>query len=122
MKRMACPKTKEDFDVLYAMVDRWRKAQTTRIAGLKTEAAKKAELCTLLQKELKLLESIEAHRIKAKEEKEKEKAKKVLLHAGKPVEWTGYNGVKVKMDTLRTQRARELGQLYEVLGKNLNLK
>lgn len=117
VKRMACPRTKEDFDVLYAMVDRWRRAQTERIANLKTEAPKKAELCTVLEKEVKLLESIEAHRIRAREQQEKEKARRTLLNAGQPVSWTGYRGLKVSMDTLRTQRARELAGLYDALGE-----
>lgn len=119
VKRMACPKTKQDFEVLYAMVDRWSRAQAERISSLKTEAPKKAELCSVLEKEVKLLESIEAHRIRAKQEQDKEKARRVLLNASQPVKWTGYRGMTITMDTLRTQRARELAGLYDALEEDV---
>lgn len=119
VRRMACPKTKQDFEVLYAMVDRWSRAQAERISSLKTEAPKKAELCSVLEKEVKLLESIEAHRIKAKQEQDKERTRRFLLNAAQPVKWTGYRGMTITMDTLRTQRARELAGLYDTLEEDV---
>ena len=114
---MTYPKTRADFDMLYAMVEKWRKTQVDRISKLKTEAPKKAELCAVLEKEIKLLEAIEVHRIAVCKKQKEIKNLKFMEKVSAPVTWTGYRGMTVKMDTLKTQRARELKELYHSLSR-----
>ncbi|KAL0277167.1 UNVERIFIED_CONTAM: hypothetical protein PYX00_004536 [Menopon gallinae] len=115
---MVYPKTRADFEALYAMVERWRKAQVERIGKLKTEAPRKAELCGVLEKEIKLLEAIEVHRIAVAKQQKKKKELDFLAKVSEPVTWTGYRGMTIKMDTLKTQRARELRELYLSLSRD----
>lgn len=115
---MVYPKTRADFEALYAMVERWRKAQVERIGKLKTEAPRKAELCAVLEKEIKLLEAIEVHRIAVAKEQRKKKELGFLEKVSQPVTWTGYRGMTIQMDTLKTQRARELRELYLSLSRD----
>lgn len=115
---MTYPKTKADFDMLYALVEKWRRAQIDRISKLKTDAPKKAELCAVLEKEIKLLEAIERHRISISKKQKQKKAMSFMNKVAAPVTWTGYRGMSIKMDTLKTQRAWELKELYLSLSRH----
>jgi putative heme degradation protein len=63
------PRTRADYEMLYAMVENWRKAEIKRISSMKTDAAKKAEFCLLLKKEIESLNTIERYRLELKKEK-----------------------------------------------------
>ncbi|KAK6634908.1 hypothetical protein RUM44_000155 [Polyplax serrata] len=115
---MTYPKTKADFNMLYALVEKWWKSQIERISSLKTEAPRKAEFCAVLEKEIKLLEAIEVHRIAVSKEQKRIKALNFMEKVATPVTWTGYRGLTVKMDTLKTQRARELKELFQSLSRH----
>ncbi|KAM3966971.1 IQ motif and ubiquitin-like domain-containing protein [Aphomia sociella] len=106
------PKTREDFDQLYAMVDRWKHAEITRISQLHSKGPKIAEFTLLLDKEVELLRCIEAYRIKVKEDSRKIKEKKFLEEISKPVAWFGKDGKLITMDTIEIQKARKLKELY----------
>lgn len=71
MLRMAFPQTHADFNMLYNMVERWRKSEVARImADSTSKTPRKGEFYSLLEKEVQLLSSIEKHRIAIKEEKQ----------------------------------------------------
>ncbi|XP_072929230.1 IQ motif and ubiquitin-like domain-containing protein [Epargyreus clarus] len=106
------PKTREDFDQLYAMVDRWKHAEIARISQLHSKGPKIAEFTLLLDKEVELLRCIEAYRVKVKEDSRKVKEKQFLDEISKPVAWYGRDGKMITMDTVEIQKARKLKELY----------
>ncbi|KAL4711437.1 hypothetical protein ACJJTC_016191 [Scirpophaga incertulas] len=106
------PKTREDFDQLYAMVDRWKHAEISRITQLHSKGPKIAEFSLLLDKEVELLRCIEAYRVKVKEDNKKIKEQKFLEEISKPVAWYGKNGKLITMETIEIQKARKLKELY----------
>lgn len=63
------PRTRADYEMLYAMVENWRKAEIKRISSMKTVVPKKAEFCLLLKKEIESLNAIERYRLELKKEK-----------------------------------------------------
>ncbi|XP_038220643.1 IQ and ubiquitin-like domain-containing protein [Zerene cesonia] len=106
------PKTREDFDQLYSMVDRWKHAEISRISQLHSKGPKIAEFTLLLDKEVELLRCIEDYRIKVKEDSKKIREKKFLEEISKPFAWYGRDGKLITMDTIETQKARKLKELY----------
>ncbi|CAG9787262.1 unnamed protein product [Diatraea saccharalis] len=106
------PKSREDFDQLYAMVDRWKHAEIARISQLHSKGPKIAEFTLLLDKEVELLRCIEAYRVKVKEDSKKIKEQKFLEEISKPVAWFGRDGKLITMDTIEIQKARKLKELY----------
>ncbi|XP_063827117.1 IQ and ubiquitin-like domain-containing protein [Ostrinia nubilalis] len=106
------PRTRQDFDQLYSMVDRWKHAEIARISQLHSKGPKIAEFTLLLDKEVELLRCIEAYRVKVKEDSQKIKEKKFLEEISKPVAWFGKDGKLISMDTVEIQKARKLKELY----------
>ncbi|CAK1544004.1 unnamed protein product [Leptosia nina] len=106
------PKTREDFDQLYSMVDRWKHAEIARISQLHSKGPKIAEFTLLLDKEVELLRCIEAYRIQVKEDSRKIREKQFLEQISKPFAWYGRDGKLITMDTVETQKARKLKELY----------
>ncbi|XP_023943809.1 IQ and ubiquitin-like domain-containing protein [Bicyclus anynana] len=112
------PKTREDFDQLYAMVDRWKHAEIARISQLHSKGPKIAEFTLLLDKEVELLRCIESYRVKVREDSRKTKEKKFLEEISKPVAWYGRDGKLITMDTVEIQKARKLKELYNSFIRN----
>ncbi|CAK1579312.1 unnamed protein product [Parnassius mnemosyne] len=106
------PKTREDFDQLYAMVDRWKHAEIARISRLHSKGPKIAEFSLLLDKEVELLRCIESYRVKVREDNRKMKEKRFLEEISKPVAWFGRDGKLITMETVEIQKARKLKELY----------
>ncbi|XP_063705927.1 IQ and ubiquitin-like domain-containing protein [Culicoides brevitarsis] len=113
------PKTKQDFDLLYAQVESWKESEIARINEQFTGAPKIAELNALLDKEIKLLNEIQHQRFMLRKELENEKAAKLLDKLGKPVSWVTSKNKKIEMDTLSTQRARFLTKYYVEMKKTV---
>ena len=66
-ERRMNPKTRADFDLLYHHLEQWRLEETRRIHEqfADSDAARKAQLCMLLDRETELLSSIERQKIDA---------------------------------------------------------
>ncbi|GLV40975.1 uncharacterized protein CBL_04499 [Carabus blaptoides fortunei] len=117
------PRTRADFSMLYAMVDRWKKAHIERISKLYTPAAKLAEFYMLLNKEIEMLSVIEKHRQRLKQELRVVKEIRFFDEISDAVTWKGYKGLQVSMDTLETQKGREFKQVYYTLcNQNLTME
>ncbi|XP_045449335.1 IQ and ubiquitin-like domain-containing protein [Melitaea cinxia] len=106
------PRTREDFDQLYAMVDRWKHAEIARISQLHSKGPRIAEFTLLLDKEVELLRCIEGYRVKVKEDNKKIKEKQFLEEISKPIAWYGRDGKLITMETVEIQKARKLNELY----------
>jgi hypothetical protein len=71
-KERACqmfPRTRADYEMLYAMVENWQKAEIKRISHMKSDVSKRTEFCLLLKKEIESLNAIERYRMELKKEK-----------------------------------------------------
>ncbi|XP_021196611.3 IQ and ubiquitin-like domain-containing protein [Helicoverpa armigera] len=112
------PKTREDFDQLYAMVDRWKHAEIARISQLHAKGPKIAEFSLLLDKEVELLRCIEDYRVKVREDSRKIKEKRFLEEISKPVAWYGRDGKIITMETVEIQKAKKLKELYNSFIRN----
>jgi hypothetical protein len=67
------PRTKDDFEVLYSALEKWRLEELAKINSAKTGAARKAALAMLVDQEAELIATIERYKIEAsKENKEKQ--------------------------------------------------
>ncbi|XP_055593135.1 IQ and ubiquitin-like domain-containing protein [Uranotaenia lowii] len=109
------PKTKEDFDALYAQIQHWKENELKLICEKYSGAPKIAEMNILLDKEVQLLNGIERQRQLLKQEIRKQRNEQKLKNMGDPIKWIGYKELIIQMDTLRNQRARYLGSYYQKL-------
>lgn len=85
------PKTKQDFDALYAQVQMWKENELKQICEKYSGAPKIAEMNMLLDKEVQLLNGIERQRQILQEEAKKVRNEQILKKLGDPVKWVGYN-------------------------------
>ncbi|XP_058813955.1 IQ and ubiquitin-like domain-containing protein [Topomyia yanbarensis] len=109
------PKTRQDFDALYAQVQMWKDNEIKQINEKYSGAPKIAEMNLLLDKEVQLLNGIERQRQTLHQEAKKVHTEQLLKKLGNPVKWVGYNNLVIQMDTLRNQRARYLAHYYRKL-------
>lgn len=73
IQRRLNPKTKDDFEILYSALEKWRFEELSKINATKTGAARKAALAMLVDQEAELIGTIERYKIEAsKENKEKQ--------------------------------------------------
>lgn len=111
------PRTADDFDLLYAEISRWKRAELKRIAANYEGPARISEVNILLDKEINLLNGVERQRRLVYLAMEDFRNDQLLKQMGKPLEWIGYNDTKIHLDLLRTQRVRFLTEIYKDLRK-----
>lgn len=85
------PKTKQDFDALYAQVQMWKENELKQICEKYSGAPKIAEMNMLLDKEVQLLNGIERQRQILQQQAKKVRNEQILKKLGDPVKWVGYN-------------------------------
>jgi hypothetical protein len=141
INRRLNPKSKNDFEILYAALEKWRMEEILKINATKSGAARKAALAVLLDQEAELIATIERYKIEAsKENKEKQIQflleqvclgdwkqgvfeKRVLifffvLKMSSPKRWKYKDGTTTEVDTPYNLRAKELKDIYN----SLNMK
>ncbi|XP_026482781.1 IQ and ubiquitin-like domain-containing protein [Ctenocephalides felis] len=111
------PRNKNDLLMLQSVIANWHQQETESIQKMYSGAPKHAELNMLLEKEIKMLQVVQARKKDSIEENNKLKDYKILTLSQKPVTWTGYKGLKIEMDTLKTQYARRLSIIYNSISK-----
>jgi len=113
-ERRMKPKTKEDFDLVYAALEKWRVEEVSNIeAEMLDEPTRKAALCALLEQETQLIASIGKHKNEADKVNRAESIQKLLDKAAAPKRWKAYDGRYTEMDTKYTIRAKELRDIYK---------
>merc|ERR1719253_775389 len=116
VERRMHPRSLEDFNVLYQELEAWRLAETKRIKGSEfDEATRRAAHRELLQKQTKLLQTIDKLRIQANSSNRDAKIKKMLEAQSKPKVWAQNDGETTTVHTPFTTRAKELMDLYSGL-------
>lgn len=116
IERRMHPRTKEDFDVLFSELEAWRLHETQRIktSGLSSEEVASA-LQDLLNKEVKLLQTIDRLKITAAKENKWSRTQSSLEKMASPKEWSSSEGDLIEVETPFTIRAKELVDLYNGL-------
>ncbi|XP_061175886.1 IQ and ubiquitin-like domain-containing protein [Saccostrea echinata] len=117
-ERRMNPKTKEDFDLLYHALEKWRQEELERINGTSEGAERKAALCMLLDQETQLISAIGRHKLEADSENKEKRIQAFLSKAAAPKKWKGHDGKTTEMDTPYTIRAKELRDIYN----SINMK
>jgi len=117
-ERRMNPKNKEDFDLLYHALEKWRFEEKDRIDRELSGAERKAALCQLLDQETQLIASIGRHKLDADEENRQKRIQGFLDKAASPKKWKGPDGKATEMDTPYTIRAQELREIYN----SINMK
>jgi len=117
-ERRMNPKTKEDFDLLYSALEKWRLEELSHIDAELEGAQRKAALCALLEQETQLIASIGQHKIQANKMNKEKAVQKFLDQAAAPKRWKAYDGRYTEMDTKYTIRAKEMRDIYN----SINMK
>ncbi|XP_076078527.1 IQ motif and ubiquitin-like domain-containing protein isoform X3 [Mytilus galloprovincialis] len=117
-ERRMNPKSKEDFDLLYHALEKWRVEEMERINQTADGAERKAALCMLLDQETQLISAIGRHKIEADTENKDKRIQQFLSKAAAPKKWKGFDGKSTEMDTPYTIRAKELQDIYN----SINMK
>merc|ERR1719399_1964142 len=116
VERRMHPRSFEDFNVLYKELEAWRVSEAKRIASSEfDEATRRAAQRELLQKETKLLQTIDKLKIQANTSNRDAKIKKTLESMSKPKVWAQNDGETTTVHTPFTTRAKELMDLYSGL-------
>jgi hypothetical protein len=116
VERRMHPRSFEDFNVLYKELEAWRLAESKRIQTSDfDEASRREAQRELLQKETKLLQTIDKLKIQANSQNRDAKIKKTLESMSKPKVWAQTDGETTTVHTPFTTRAKELMDLYSGL-------
>ncbi|XP_046629080.1 IQ and ubiquitin-like domain-containing protein [Neodiprion virginianus] len=111
------PRTRDDFEMLYNLVDRWRIEEIERANRTFMKCSKMAAHAVILQKEIELLRAIDRMKTEVKQAQVERRNMEFLIRRTKPITWTGYRGCTVSMETLRVQKAKEYKRLYESMSR-----
>ncbi|XP_056291668.1 IQ and ubiquitin-like domain-containing protein [Pseudoliparis swirei] len=117
-RRWMNPQRREDFNLLYHALEKWRCEEEQRINSSLRGAERKAALCSLLQQETQLIDHIGRHRIAARSDNYEQSVMSFLDKSASPHQWRAADGRLIEMDNERTVRARELRDLYIELSRS----
>ncbi|XP_076469096.1 IQ motif and ubiquitin-like domain-containing protein [Babylonia areolata] len=114
-ERKMHPKTKKDFDLLYAALEKWRLEEIEHINQTLSGAERKAALYMLLERETDLLAAIDRHKLESGAEELLHSIQKFLNRTSAPKKWRGFDNKPTMMVTPYTLRAKELRDIYNTL-------
>lgn len=83
------PRTKKDFDVLFAQIAKWKESEMKRISREFTGPTRVIEMQSLLEKEIQLLNGIEKRRLEIQDEIQAARHDRILKECGEPIKWIG---------------------------------
>nr|XP_029133386.1 IQ and ubiquitin-like domain-containing protein [Labrus bergylta] len=106
------PQRREDFNLLFHALEKWRCEEEQQINATLRGAERKAALYSLLEQEIQLIGAIGRHRIAAQNSNYDKTVKSFLDKSAAPHQWRAADGRLIEMDTQHTIRARELKELY----------
>ncbi|KAJ6638626.1 IQ and ubiquitin-like domain-containing protein, partial [Pseudolycoriella hygida] len=114
------PKTKEDFNLLYTQIQRWKEAEIKRINQLYVGGHRIAELHVILDKEIQLFNGIERLRTKLRKHNAEVQTGKMLDQMGTPTKWIlsrerAILATNVDEESLDSLRQRQLALLIQFM-------
>uniref|UniRef100_A0A3P8TKH5 IQ motif and ubiquitin domain containing n=1 Tax=Amphiprion percula TaxID=161767 RepID=A0A3P8TKH5_AMPPE len=116
-QRWMNPERREDLNLLYHALEKWRREEEQQINSSLRGAERKAALCSLLEQETELIATIGHHHITFQNNNYDEIVQHLLDKSAAPHQWRAADGRLIEMDNQHTIRARELRDLYS----NINL-
>ncbi|XP_034084816.1 LOW QUALITY PROTEIN: IQ and ubiquitin-like domain-containing protein [Gymnodraco acuticeps] len=116
-RRWVNPQRREDFNLLYHALEKWRSEEEQQINSSLRGAERKAALCFLLETETQLIAAIGHHRIAVQNNNYDKVVRNLLDKSAAPHQWRAADGRLIEMDSEHTVRAAELRDLYN----NINL-
>ncbi|XP_031135596.1 IQ and ubiquitin-like domain-containing protein [Sander lucioperca] len=114
-QRWMSPQRREDFNLLYHALEKWRCEEEEQINSSLRGAERKAALCSLLEQETQLIAAIGRHRIAVQDNNYDKTVRNFLDKSAAPHQWRAADGRLIEMDSPHTIRARELRDLYNSL-------
>ena len=115
VERRMQPRTRADFEVLYNEVEHWRRHESERIErSVDNMEERQKELERLLEKETKLLQTIQKLKMETNAKYKKIKISKMLREMAAPKRWELRDGDIAEVHTPYTIRAKALQEIYEV--------
>ncbi|XP_019935100.2 IQ motif and ubiquitin-like domain-containing protein [Paralichthys olivaceus] len=111
-RRWMNPQRKEDLNLMYHALEKWRCEEEQQINSSMRGAERKAALCLLLDQETQFIAAIGRHRIAVQENNYDKTIRKFLDKSAAPHQWRAADGRLIEMDSQHTIRARELQDLY----------
>nr|XP_046251051.1 IQ and ubiquitin-like domain-containing protein [Scatophagus argus] len=114
-QRWMNPERREDFNLLYQALERWRSEEEQRINSSLRGAERKEALCSLLKQEMQLIADIGRHRIAAQSKNYDKAVRNFLDKCAAPHRWRAADGRMIEMDSEHTIRAKQLRDLYSEL-------
>nr|XP_040579215.1 IQ and ubiquitin-like domain-containing protein [Lepeophtheirus salmonis] len=113
------PKSREDFQRLYADIEKWRNSKDNELKNNYSKDPKSLskERAKLILEEAKQLIVIDQSKGKIRKDVHKESLVNSIIKAGKPKLWINGKGRLVKVETQDTLRAKELSDIYIKLSK-----
>ncbi|XP_034035641.1 IQ and ubiquitin-like domain-containing protein [Thalassophryne amazonica] len=112
-QRWMKPQSRDDFNLLYHALEKWRCEEEWKINSSLRGADRKAALCLLLQQETQFITDIGRHRIAVHNSNYDTAVRAFLDKCAMPQQWRAADGRLIQMDNQDTIRARELRNLYD---------
>ncbi|PWA30391.1 hypothetical protein CCH79_00017678 [Gambusia affinis] len=116
-KRWMNPQTKEDFNLLYHALQKWRTEEEEQIDCRLRGAERKAALCVLLEQEMEFIAAIGRHQINIDAINQDKIIRNFLNKAAAPHQWRSATGLLFEMDSVPDIRARALKEIYDDISK-----
>ncbi|CAF1071317.1 unnamed protein product [Brachionus calyciflorus] len=118
INRRLKPRTRDDFEILYAALEKWRMEELEKINETKSGASRKAALAMLVDQEAELIATIERYKIEANKENKEKNIQYLLEKMSRPKTWKTKDGSITELDTPYSVRARELKDIFNSLNMN----
>ena len=115
IERRMNPKSHEDFTILRKELEAWKAQELMQIRTDPNEDDRHQRMLALLNKETKLLQTIDRLKIHAASDNRDVRIATMLSEMSQPKDWALKDGDTLEVHTPFTIRARELMQLYNAL-------
>lgn len=113
IQRRMNPKTFDDFEILYNELENWRQFETQKVRDTVSDnKEQKEQLAAVLEKETKLLQTINRLKQTANAENRRSRINKMMEVMCRPKKWQLSDGDVQEVHTTTTIRAKELMELY----------
>ncbi|XP_028287017.1 IQ and ubiquitin-like domain-containing protein [Parambassis ranga] len=116
-RRWRNPQTREDFNLMYQALEKWRREEEQQINASLTGTERRAALCSLLDQETKLIAAIGRYRIAFQSNNYDKMIKSFLDKTAAPYQWRAADGRLIQMETPQTIRAKQLRDLYDDISR-----
>lgn len=114
-KVTAEPKSKQDFQRLYAKLESWRVNEEKTISSMRSGFSLRRARSKLVSAEALKLAELAANRDCHKLAEKEEVVRNIIFKAGQPRVWYNSSGQMLHWESPGTSRARELADIYRIL-------